>query len=254
MSLINAIILGIVQGLTEFFPVSSSAHLKLAKMAFGLTDVPVIFDLACHLGSLGALIWFFRNDLLRMITLKDRSKLFYIFAALPLIPCYFLLAPLRKLTSEPQFLGYFLMVTGGILLVGQKLRIKTKNKYLRDVLLIGAMQSAALIPGISRSASTISCAQILGWKPKDAVRFSFLLAIPTIIGGNLLEMEHLWRNGKLMHLANTHSLVGFLVSFFVGMFVIQFALKWLEKGKFKILAWYCLLLGVLANLYVHVCR
>ncbi|NGX38972.1 MAG: Undecaprenyl-diphosphatase [Chlamydiae bacterium] len=252
MSLLAAIILGIVQGLTEFFPISSSAHLELAKLIFGMGKVPVMFDLACHLGTLAALTWFFKTEILRLFA-KDRGKLSYLFIALlPLIPCYFLLAPLRKLVSEPQFLGFFLMLTGGILLLGQKVRVKKRKGLLRDVLLIGTMQAAALIPGISRSASTISAAQVLGWNSKDAVRFSFLLAIPTIIGGNLLEMQKLWRGKELQHIMNHNCLVGFAVAFLVGMLVIRFAISWLEKGNLKLFAWYCLGLGILANLFLFV--
>ena len=143
------------------------------------------------------------------------------------------------------------MITGGILLLGQKIRFKKRKKsLLRDVLLIGAMQSAALIPGISRSASTISCAQALGWKPKEAVRFSFMLAIPTIIGGNMMEIKSLWHSGKMTTLLNAHCLLGFGAALFAGMLIVRFAITWLEKGNLKVFAWYCLALGLVANYYL----
>jgi len=252
MSFFHALILGLVQGITEFFPVSSSAHLTLTKLAFGLSDIPLIFDLSCHLGSLLALVWFFRKDI-EQIFCRDRIKIAYLsIALLPLFPCMFLLAPLRKFAANPQYLGLFLMGTGAILLLGQKIRIKGKSRIFRDVLLIGAFQSAALFPGISRSASTISCAQVLGWKTKEAVRFSFLLAIPTIAGANFLEAHHLWKSGALPSLLSPSCLTGFFVSFFASIFVIQFAIRWLEKGKFRPFAWYCLVLGFCANLYLWI--
>lgn len=251
MSFINAIILGIVQGLTEFFPVSSSAHLKLTTIAFGISNVPVIFDLACHLGTLFALIWFFKDDIQNLFRKKKNTLLYLFIAILPLIPSYFLLTPLRKFASQPQFLGVFLMMTGGILLIGQKIRFKRKKSLLRDLLLIGTMQSAALIPGISRSASTISCAQALGWSSKKAVRFSFMLAIPTIIGGNFLEMRSLWKMGKITNILNMQCLVSFLAAFLIGSLVIRFAVRWLEKGKLKIFAWYCFVLGICVNFYFY---
>lgn len=245
-----ALFLGLLQGLTEFFPISSSAHLKLAKMLFAVKEVPPIFDLACHLGSLGALLWFFKDELFRLVK-KDRSKLVYLCAALvPLVPSYFLLGKFREFASKPEFLGLFMMATAGILVMGQKIRIKKRGSFLRDVLLIGTMQSTALVPGISRSASTISTAQILGWKPKDAVRFSFLLAIPTIMGGNFLEVSKLWKKGQMTQLANFPCLVGFLTALFVGLFVIRFAIKWLEKGKLKSFAWYCMSMGLFTNAYL----
>jgi len=251
MNSLIALLLGLMQGLTEFFPVSSSAHLKLIKMFLGIKGVPVIFDLACHLGSLGALVWFFKAEVTRIFK-SDRKKLRYLFVALvPLVPSYFLLAPLRELVSKPEFLGTFMMGTGCILFAGQKLRIKKTGGPLRDALLIGAMQSAALVPGISRSASTISAAQVLGWNPKDAVRFSFLLAIPTIMGGNFFEIAKLWKKGHIADLMNLHCFIGFAVSLFVGLLVIRFAIKWLERGKLKGFAWYCLAAGMLVNIYLY---
>ena len=250
MSLLVALFLGLVQGLTEFFPVSSSAHLKLAKLLCGVKETPVIFDLACHLGTLGALLWFFKEDILSLFR-GGREKLLHLFVALlPLFPVYFFLSPLRDMVSRPHFLGFFMMTTGGMLLVGQKLRLKKKKGFLYDILWIGAMQSAALVPGISRSASTISTAQVLGWNVKDAVRFSFLLAIPTILGGNLMEFRKLWKEGQMAQCINLPCFVGFLTSLVIGLFVIRFAIRWLEKGKMEIFAWYCLILGMLVNMYL----
>lgn len=252
MSHLIAILLGLVQGITEFFPVSSSSHLKLVKMLFGVSKIPVIFDLACHLGSLVALVWFFKREIFRLFT-ADRTKLFYLCIALiPLVPGYFLLAPLRKAAADPQFLGSCLMITGGILLLGNRVRIKSKTRPIRDALLIGTMQSAALIPGISRSASTISCAQVLGWTPHEAVRFSFLLAIPTIIGGNLVEALRLCKSKEVVDLLNLDCLLGFAAAFGAGILVIRFAIAWLEKGNLKLFAWYCIVLGILANLYMFI--
>ncbi len=244
-----ALLLGVVQGLTEFFPVSSSAHLKLTKMVFGVEEMPVIFDLACHLGSLVALVWFFKREILRLFIQDRKGMLYLFFALIPLVPSYFLLAPLRKMASAPQYLGVCLMITGAILLLGQKVRIKSQGRPVRDALLIGTMQSMALIPGISRSASTISCASALGWAPKDAVRFSFLLAIPTIVGGNLVETLRLWKNQEPVAL-NVDCLLGFAAAFLAGIVVIRYAIKWLEKGNLKHFAWYCILLGILANLFL----
>jgi len=197
MTLINAIILGIIQGLTEFFPISSSAHLQLAKTALGISENLVFFDLACHLGTLAALSWFLKKDI-RALFSTERSKIrLYFLALLPLIPAYFLLGPLRDFASKPHFLGIFLIGTALILFLGQRLRLsRIKNNILRAVLIIGAMQSTALFPGISRSASTISCAQILGWNPKNAVRFSFLLSIPTILGGGCDRSQKTASNRK----------------------------------------------------------
>lgn len=251
MSHFLAMLLGIIQGLTEFFPVSSSAHLQLVKELFKIGDMPVVFDLACHLGTLLALVWFFKIEIVRLFR-KDRLKLGYLaIAMLPLVPSYYLLSSVRKALSQPEYLGIFLMITGVILLLGSKVRIRSKSRVLRDVLLIGTMQSAALIPGISRSASTISCAHLLGWDTKDAVRFSFLLAIPTIIGGNLIETQKMMKEGQLNYLMNWECLIGFAAAFIMGMIVIRFAIRFLEKGNLKLFAWYCLFIGLIANIYMY---
>ena len=193
MSPLISLLLGIVQGITEFLPVSSSAHLKLAKLLFhqGEGEQQVIFDLFCHLGTLLALIAFLRGMIFRLFT-QDRKKLLLLFLALlPLVPAYFLLKPLRDYLGQSHYLGFFLIGTSLMLFAADRFRLKTEvaeGWSAKDTLWIGAMQSMALIPGISRSASTITCAKMLGWKAEEAVQFSFLLAIPTVIGGNMLEL------------------------------------------------------------------
>jgi len=156
MPLLLALLLGAVQGLTEFFPVSSSSHMKLIKMALGHSETPLIFDLACHLGTLAALVGYMRSEIWALLRTRRKELFTFFMALLPLIPCYFLLSPLRSWATSSHFLGLFLMITGGILFLGQKIRFYLIKRPMRDAFLIGVMQSAALIPGISRSASTIS--------------------------------------------------------------------------------------------------
>lgn len=251
MSLLIAFLLGVVQGITEFFPISSSTHIKLIQLLCDVKKMPLAFDLCCHLGTLFALLWFLKKDIAALFG-KEKQKLFYLCVALlPLLPSYYFLAPLREMLTSLKFLGFTMMGTGGILFLGQTFRLKKKKSLLYDILLIGTMQSTALIPGISRSASTISAAQILGWEVKDAVRFSFLLAIPTILGGNVIEIEKLWQKDQLSLFWNLSCWIGFFTSFIVGLFVVRFAMHWLEKGKLKTFGWYCLTLGILVNIYVY---
>ncbi len=252
MSYLQALIIGLLQGITEFLPVSSSAHLKLAKLFFHIesSESGVIFDLVCHLGTLLALLHFLKAEILTLFH-KDRGKLLLLGAAvLPLVPCYFLLKPLRDFASHPCYLGPCLMVTAGILFAGHSLRIRRKKpRNFTDVLFIGAMQSAALIPGISRSASTISCAKVLGWDAKEAVRFSFLLSIPTIIGGNCLELLKIFlSNESPIQISIGTCLIGFIASLGAGLLIIRFALKFLESGNLKPFAFYCLGIGAIATI------
>lgn len=257
MSFFTSLLLGIIQGLTEFLPISSSAHLKIVKYILN-SDSNVLVDLSCHLGTLVALIIFLRKEIVNLF-FKEPKKLFLFFLAmLPLVPFYFLLKPLREYASQIHLLGFCLIGTGAILLAGQSFcmaRSESKGsmRKIRDVLMIGTLQSAALIPGISRSASTISCARVLGWNAKEAVRFSFLLSIPTILGGNL------WEFMKASTLTEVKESIPFLqlalsftASFFLGLFVIKKALSFLEKGNLKPCAWYCFALGTILAIYFNI--
>jgi undecaprenyl-diphosphatase len=259
MSIIEAFILGLVQGLTEFFPVSSSAHLKLVKLFLGIeqSEAHVLFDLVCHLGTLLALLYFLKKEIATIFR-SDRRKLLLIFVAtLPLVPCYFLLKPLRELASQPHFLGPCLLVTAMILFLGQKLRARQRDPaavqgQVKDAVWIGVMQSMALVPGISRSASTISCAKVLGWGAREAVRFSFLLSIPTILAGNCLELLKLYlSHASLQEVPVSACAVGFLTSLGIGLLIVRVAFAILERGNLRPFAWYCLAFGTIVGLYLR---
>lgn len=260
MTLFQALIIGLLQGLTEFLPVSSSAHLKLAKLFFDIppSESQVVFDLVCHLGTLMVLLFFLKDEIKRLFQ-EERQKLGLLFIALiPLIPCYLLLKPLREFASQPHYLGLCLMITASMLLFSHKLRWRQEpatvpmSRKIKSSLWIGTMQSAALIPGISRSASTICCAKALGWKAKEAVRFSFLLSIPTIIGGNCLELLKLYLSHEpLTTLCLSQCAIGFGASFGAGLLIVKTAISYLEKGNLKPFGWYCLILGITISVYLN---
>ena len=251
MSWISSCILGIVQALTEFLPISSSAHLKIVEHLLD-QEHSVLTHLSCHLGTLGALIIFLRKEIYEILFIHPKRCCIFFVALLPLIPFYFLLKPLREVASQTQYLGFCLMGTGFILMMGQWISSKRfihKEPSLKDVVVIGTMQAAALIPGISRSASTISGARILGWQAKDAVRFSFLLSIPTVLGGNLLEFAKIAKTPIQTPPAIVPLFLGFLTSFTVGLFCVKKAISWLEKGNLLPCAGYCLALGAFITFY-----
>ncbi len=256
MSCIESILLGITQALTEFLPVSSSAHLTLIKHFFG-EEGGVLLDLACHLGTLVALVFFLRKEIIDIILKKPEQLLLFFLALLPLPPLYLLLKPVRAWAGQIHLLGFCLMGTGLILLAGQFFSMpRSKNRGTRkkthDALLIGALQSVALIPGISRSASTISCARILGWEAREAVRFSFLLSIPTVLGGNILELLKAGKVAGTWESIPWASLfIAFATSLLIGLLLVRKALLWLEKGNIKPCAWYCLAIGAFATLYFN---
>ena len=252
MTLLQSIILGIVQGLTEFFPVSSSAHLRLAKWFMGIaeSEQSLYFDLICHSGTLLALILFLHKEI--YATMRDRKAVaLFAIALFPLVPAYFLLKPLRTAASDPSYLGYFLMFTSFLLFIAsRKTAVKEQERGIKvkDVLCIGIMQAMALLPGISRSGSTITAGRLLGWDWIAAARFSFLLAIPAILGGQALETIKLVRESGSSSgtLPIDCCAAGFCASFAFGMIGVRFMFKIYERAIVRPFAWYCLCAGIFA--------
>lgn len=262
MTLIQALILGIIQGLTEFLPISSSTHLTIAKKILYIepSDWMVYFDLICHFGTLFAIftmLWKEAWNVLKSI----QSICLFALALLPLVPGYFLFKPLRILFSNDA--GFFLILTSAMMffassryclsrksiccaeidtLCPKNLKDPSSLKW-QDALWIGLSQSLALIPGISRSASTISTARILGWEWKNAARFSFLLSIPTIIGGSLFETMH--ASISLSEIPWKIFAIGFVSSFLMGIGSVRLLFWILNRGTLRPFAWYCLGVGLL---------
>lgn len=241
MSLFQAIILGLIQGLTEFFPISSSAHLHLAKSLMHIQDKEPYFDLVCHMGTLLALCLYLRSEIWNI--LKDRSKWgIYFLALIPLVPAYFFLKPLRTWASQDQYLGYSLLITSALLFLAT--RTYAARQKWKSVLCIGVMQTMALVPGISRSGSTISAARFCGWDWKAAAQFSFLLSVPTILGGEILESVKLLKIPPSPITLPCY-FAGFLSAFFLGSFAVKLVFWIYEKERIQPFAWYCFALGVI---------
>lgn len=249
MSFIQAIILGLVQGLTEFFPVSSSAHLRLAKWLLGVADGEKLlsFDLLCHSGTLLALLIYLRRDVWEILQSIKKVGL-YALALIPLIPAYFLLKPLRVMASDPAYLGYALMATAALLFAASKKRAVNPSQKWQHVVCIGLMQTIALIPGISRSGSTIAAARFCGWGWRESARFSFLLAIPTILGGELLEMMKGHVDSGIPAACYAG---GFAAAFILGLASVRFVFWVYEKERVRPFAWYCLGVGFFAWAMYH---
>ncbi len=238
MNVFHAFLLGILQGATEFFPISSSAHASLFRQWLGI-EGSLVFDLILHAGTMCSLLIYLRNEL--FVTRRYKA---ICLATLPLIPIYFALKPFIGSLN----VGFFLIVTAGILFLPAATMRSVKTK---DSLLIGAAQGLALFPGLSRSASTITAAKRLGWPIEEAVIFSFLLSIPATCGGMCLEgYKAISTHAVLPPLSIC--LVGFGSAFLVGLCVIRLAFKLLMSGRFLFFAWYCLLLGIFAIVRIYV--
>jgi undecaprenyl-diphosphatase len=260
MNLIQALILGIVQGLTEFLPISSSAHLVLIPYYLGWNYPTVTFDIFVHLATLLAVIAYFYSDVVQLIKAAGRlilkrqaskglyEKLFFllIIGTIPAIIGYFAFGRLVTDSLEsPLVVAILLLFTGLILLFGERLaRNNTSLERFKivDTLTVGTAQALALFPGISRSAATISAGIWRGLDRPAAARFSFLLAIPIIVGGTFKELANfVWQVESWQDFETLF--IGFIAAAASAFLAINYLLKYLRKGKLYIFAIYCFLLG-----------
>lgn len=259
MTTLDAIILGIVQGVTEFLPISSSGHLHLFEYFLGFTDLDLYlpFDIACHLGSLVAIIIIFFRQLIALFT-ENKNRLFQLLIAiLPLFPLVIVIKSIKAIYADPSYLGFFFILTALFLFLGERFGFEKtieERQYhrWRDALVIGLWQAIAIFPGISRSGSTISGARLLGWDMKAAITFSFLLAIPTILGATTVEAMNWYKHpNNVADLAIEHYLVGFFTSLLTGLASLKILFYIALSNKFYYFAWYCLLLGITVTCYFY---
>jgi undecaprenyl-diphosphatase len=266
LTLLEAIILGIVQGLTEFLPISSSGHLVLAQSILGITEPPLFFDVMLHLGTLLAVIVFFRKDIWDIISSifgRDPSKsgrishyktrrsarLFFWYIVIGTIPTLIIALILKntieKAFLDPMIVSIMLIVTGIILWLSG--RIGQRGKELNSIraIIIGIVQGIAALPGISRSGSTISTALMAGIDGEKAARFSLLLSLPAIFGATILELKDV----ESINISTFTIIIGIFIAFVVGYVSINLLVKILKRGRFSIFAYYCWAIGILSILW-----
>lgn len=256
----QAFLLGVVQGITEFLPVSSSGHLALGQYFLGFDNLQnyTLFNLICHLGTLTAILYVFFPIIKETFTGNTKKFFQVILATLPLFPLVLILKPLKALFDHPQLLGPCFLISAALLFTGIYYRIPRpsfQNRTWKDPLAIGLFQAAAIFPGISRSGATISAARILGWDKEQAIQFSFLLAIPTILGGTILEGWQVWK-GAASATPATEVLpmayvIGFLTSCLFGCLSLGILIRLVKEDKWNYFAWYCLLLGAAVTIYFN---
>lgn len=256
---LQALILGIVQGLTELLPISSSAHLNLIPWIFNW-DILESFDVALHFGTLLAIVIFFFKDWLKLIEggykqaiKKEKSfegKMFWylVAATIPGGAIGFLLDHFvgDSLGKIPLLIATALIVMGIILyLVDKKAPAKTNYEHMsfKQTFLIGFSQALAFIPGVSRSGVTMTTGRLMGVDRESTAKYSFLLSTPIVFGATLYKFKDF--------VFNIPFFVGVLASFIVGVVVIKFLLEYLKKGSFKIFAIYRVILGLgIIGLYI----
>jgi undecaprenyl-diphosphatase len=252
---LQVIVLGIVQGLTEFLPISSSAHLVFFQSLFGLKEPLLLFDIMLHLGTLLAVFVFFRRDLADIVrgvirflrgkeeTPSARLAAWIILASVPTGLMGVLLKDwFESLFAKPALAGMMLLITGIVLWLtrlkrGEGRRIEGMG--WPDALLIGIAQGIAIIPGISRSGATISAGLLLGLDRELSGKFSFLLSIPAILGATLLEARKI-SSVETLGL----NLAGLGAAFLVGLVALTFLMKIIKFGRFSSFAYYCWAAGM----------
>ncbi len=244
--MLEAIVLGIVQGFTEFLPVSSTAHLILFPWFFNWSGEvnTLTFDIALHAGTLLALLLCFWKDWIDLILRKQRIFLLIVVASIPAGIAGFFLNDLAEHTlRSPLLISLMLIVVGVVMLIAEKAyKYKNvENTGLVDAVIIGIAQAIAIIPGVSRSGITISAALFSGFEREAAARFSFLLSTPIIAGAAVLHFRKAIAQGS-------HDLqlfaVGLITSFVTGFIAIKFLLHFLRRHPLNLFAYYRFILAV----------
>ena len=269
MTFLSSFLLGLVQGIAEFLPISSSGHLAIAQNLLGMSDagtVPEFFDVLLHLGTLVAVFvayWvdikdmvleFFRGagDLIHHSTPNPvpparRLILLIILGTLPLFVVLPVKDAVQGLSNSMAFIGAALIVTGVLLFVSDRVKKGRKNERTAtwlDVLIVGIGQAIATMPGISRSGMTITTGCFVGFERKFAVRFSFLLSIPAVLGANILSLADAAKAGINWAEVPVY-LVGVVTAAVVGYLCIRLLRFIADRGKFGAFAYYCWAVGVL---------
>lgn len=269
MTFLSSFLLGLVQGIAEFLPISSSGHLAIAQNLLGMSDagtVPEFFDVLLHLGTLVAVFvayWadikdmvleFFRGagDLIYHSTPNPvpparRLILLIILGTLPLFVVLPVKDAVQSLSNSMVFIGAALIVTGVLLFVSDRVKKGRKNERTAtwlDVLIVGLGQAIATMPGISRSGMTITTGCFVGFERKFAVRFSFLLSIPAVLGANILSLADAAKAGINWAEVPVY-LVGVVTAAVVGYLCIRLLRFIADRGKFGAFAYYCWAVGVL---------
>ena len=269
MSLLNALILGLIQGVAEFLPISSSGHLSIAQNLLGLgvegAD-DMFFDVLLHLGTLAAVFAAYWSDIREMVlefirTIRDATHggmpehipparqliLLIIVGTLPL----FLVLPVQDfvegLSANTYFVGAALLATGVLLMACDRVKKGRKNERtatIKDVLLVGVGQAIATCPGISRSGMTITVGCFVGFDRKFAVRFAFLLSIPAVLGANILSLKDAVEAGVDWSQVPVY-LIGVATAAVSGYLCIGLLRRIANKGKFGAFAYYCWAVGLL---------
>lgn len=269
MTYLMSAVLGFLQGVAEFLPISSSGHLSLFQHFFGMEEPDSLFNILLHFATLIAVCVYYFQDVVEMIVeffrgvaalfsrTPSRGKppegrrlvLLVIVGTLPLFAVLPVESKIEMLGGSPVFVSCALLVTGCVLFLSDRYgggRKTAKNATIKDALLVGLAQGVATIPGLSRSGCTISAGMAMGFQRKFAVRYSFLLSLPAVFGATLLKVIKTIKAAEpLAEGILPKYLLGMAVAGVVGYFSIRLVDLLASKGKFGAFAWYCWGAGLL---------
>lgn len=269
MDLVKAAVLGVVQGATEYLPVSSSGHLVLVPALLGWKKAPFVFDVLVQMGTLlGVIVYFWRELFVvaraMLAGLRDRTPFatrearYGWLVGVATIPAGVIgiLAEdyVEEAFSSTRFAMGFLLLTAVLLVLGERLGKKTRDGQdlsIKDAVLIGFAQALALFPGVSRSGSTIAAGMLLGLDRAGAARFSFLMSIPVMVGAGLLTGRKLFSNPAMLEQEGAAIAVGFVTSAVSGYIVIRWFLGFLKHRSLLWFAGYCAIVGTLGLLFLE---
>ncbi len=256
MGLIEAIILGIVQGLTEFLPVSSSGHIEIAKSLLGISkqEQNLLMTIVLHAATALSTIFIFREDIKEIIRgllqfKWNKEFQFSLKVILSMVPATIVGLLFENeiellFSGEILLVGCMLLVTGLLLFLADKAKNTNQNVNFFHALIIGVAQAIAILPGVSRSGATISTSVLLGIDREKAARFSFLMVVPLILGKmgkDIISGDILIESTTLMPLV-----IGFMAAFITGLFACKWMIQLVKKSKLKYFSFYCFLVGTVS--------
>jgi len=247
LSSVEILILSAIQGISEFLPVSSAAHLVLVSKYYAFTNQSVLIDICLHLGSLIAIIVYFRNDLFHLI--KNKKFLIKIFiGTIPIIPVGYILYQTRLIDQlrSIEVIGWMSLIFGILLYVSDKSKVTKKidTEFTnKSAVIIGLFQVLALIPGVSRSGITITSGRMLGFNRFDSTKISFFLSIPTLAAASIIGIFNIYREGSTE--LNFLAIIAVIFSFIFSYLTIATFFNFIKKFSLNIFIIYRIILSLL---------
>lgn len=257
MNIIKSIFLGILQGVTEFLPISSSAHLVFFQTIFSINENVLLFDVLLHFATMLSVLVVFYRDIIEYLRFK-KIVLYIVIATIPTgIIGIFVKRYFEYIFVKPIYASIFLVITGMMLFFSEKIYLITQNRKKKILeinwlqsLIVGVFQGIAVLPGISRSGATLSATMFLGIEKKDAVKFVFIMSLPAIFAATMLEIKDLIFSNEVISF-EVNYIYGMIFAFIFGFLSLKVLIKIVSNKSLKYFAYYCILVGVLTTLFLR---